>query len=71
VVLPGIGTIDVTALGKELLGLNHGVFAETRSVLNDVGLVIRTGSRPPDQRLAEIRCVPEGKKPTLYWRYSR
>lgn len=70
IILPGIDSIDVTALGDEPLGLNHGTFAQSRSVLNDVNVLIRTSGRPPNKRLADIRSVPEGSDPADYWRYS-
>jgi esterase/lipase superfamily enzyme len=60
VVVTGIETIDVTALGEDLLGLNHDVFATTRSVMDDIGLIITSSPRKaPHQRLLEIRRVPE------------
>jgi esterase/lipase superfamily enzyme len=70
ILVPNIDSIDVTAIGDEMLGLNHSVFAQTRSILNDVGLLIRTSQRPPHERLSEIRRVPEGANPPKYWRYT-
>jgi hypothetical protein len=35
-IISGVDSIDVTAIGEELFGWNHGVFATTRSVLNDI-----------------------------------
>jgi esterase/lipase superfamily enzyme len=69
IVLPDIDSIDVTKLGEEIFGLNHGTYAQSRSVLNDVGLLLE-GKRPPDQRLkAEIKGVPFGVVPPRYWQY--
>lgn len=70
IVIPGMESIDVTAIGDEILGLNHSTYAQARSVLNDVGLLLRAGTRPPHLRLSEIRGVPEGATTPLYWRYS-
>jgi esterase/lipase superfamily enzyme len=66
-VVDGIDTIDVTAIGAELLGLGHSVFAARPSILNDIRLLIQ-GMRPPHERLAEIRGVPENNAPK-WWRY--
>lgn len=63
----GIDSIDVTAIGGEILGLGHSVFASRRSILNDIGLVM-LGIRPPHQRLREMRGVPETSLPK-WWRY--
>src|SRR5262249_341215 len=40
IVLPDIDTVDVTAVGHELFGLNHDIFATGRSVLGDIGRII-------------------------------
>lgn len=70
-VVTGVETIDVTALGSELLGLNHGTFASARSILNDVALLINSGARPPHARLADIRSVPDRAETPRYWRYAK
>jgi esterase/lipase superfamily enzyme len=69
-VVEGVDSIDVTGLGADLLGLNHGVFAQARSILNDVSIVVASGHRPPHKRLADIRCVPEGSPTPRYWKYA-
>ena len=69
-VVDGIDAIDVASIGKELFGLGHGHFAQTRSMLNDVGLIIRKSLRPPSDRLSEIRGMPIGALPPKWWRYS-
>jgi esterase/lipase superfamily enzyme len=65
-VVDGIDTIDVTAIGAELFGIGHAVFAK-RSILNDIGLLIQ-GMRPPHMRLAAIQGVPGNSTPK-WWRY--
>lgn len=70
IVLPGIETIDVTALGGEFLGLNHDVFASSRLVMKDVKALLTSGLRPPSAR-GEIRGVPGGVNPPIYWRYPK
>jgi esterase/lipase superfamily enzyme len=67
IVLPGLDTIDVTSLGEELFGLNHTVFAAVRSLIDDIGILLREGRRAP--RLPQIRPFPEGSKTPQFWRY--
>jgi esterase/lipase superfamily enzyme len=63
----GVDSIDATAVGTEILGLGHSVFATSRSILNDIALLVQ-GMRPPHDRLSEIRGVP-GKSAPKWWRY--
>lgn len=70
VLVTGVDAIDVTRLGEEMLGLNHGVFAENRSILNDVSIVMKSGRRPPHRRLTDIRAMPEGSSTPTHWRFE-
>jgi esterase/lipase superfamily enzyme len=70
ILLPNIESIDVSAIGDEMFGLNHNVFASNRSLIDDIGRLVLSGARPPDQRSPQIRCVPEGMIPPHYWRYA-
>jgi esterase/lipase superfamily enzyme len=70
ILLPDMDTIDVTAIGSELFGLNHNTFASTRSAIDDIGRLLRTGERPPNVRTSEIRAVQLPDK-RLFWRYAR
>lgn len=67
-VFPGIDTIDVTALGEDVFELNHGVFSDNRSAIDDVGRLLQ-GVRPPGTRTPQLRGMPVGKNPPTYWRY--
>ncbi|TWA96960.1 alpha/beta hydrolase [Bradyrhizobium stylosanthis] len=67
IVLPGLWTIDVSLMGDELFGLNHNTFASTRSVLNDLAILLNEGKAPP--RLVEIRGFPEPPLKAAYFRY--
>jgi esterase/lipase superfamily enzyme len=67
VILAGVDSIDVSALGGELFGLNHDVFANNRSLIDDIGLVL--DGRLPGQRLRQIRPVPDTPPPPHYWRF--
>jgi esterase/lipase superfamily enzyme len=67
IVLDDIDSFDATSLGEEILGLNHGTFSKSLSILNDVHLLLLSGRRPP--RVLEVEAVPEGADPPKYWRY--
>jgi esterase/lipase superfamily enzyme len=67
ITLPGLESIDVTALGNEMFGLNHTVFATSRELINDINLLIVDGKVLP--RLATERAVPLGSSAPLYWQY--
>jgi esterase/lipase superfamily enzyme len=71
IVLPQIDSIDVTAVGNDILGLNHDTFAVTRSVMDDIGMLLTENPRRvPNRRLIEIRGVPEGGNPPRYYRLT-
>jgi esterase/lipase superfamily enzyme len=70
IILPSMETIDVTAMGDEIFGLNHNVFATTRAIVDDMKILLSTGKRPPNERLAQIRPVPELPAKPKYWRYA-
>lgn len=67
VVMEGIDTIDVSATSTEYLALNHSSYAESSALLNDIGLLLQTGERPPDARVPILQRVatPKGD----FWRY--
>ena len=64
---PPMTTIDASAIGDELFGLNHNAFATTRNVLNDLKILLESGTPPP--RLTEIRAYPEPPQRATYFRY--
>ncbi len=66
-VMPGIDTIDATAVSMDSLGLHHSGYAESNALLQDIGLLIQTGERPPLKRVPILQEVTTQKG--LYWRY--
>lgn len=66
-VMPGIDTIDATAVSMDSLGLHHSGYAESNALLQDIGLLIQTGERPPGKRVPILQKIttPKGN----YWRY--
>lgn len=67
IVISSVSTIDVSAIGDELFGLNHNTFATTRNILDDLKILIETGKLSP--RLTEIRGYPEPPQKATYFRY--
>jgi esterase/lipase superfamily enzyme len=66
-IVSGVDTIDVTATGPDLLALNHSLYAEKSALLNDIGLLLQTGERPPDKRVPILQRV--GTARGDFWRY--
>jgi esterase/lipase superfamily enzyme len=66
-VIAGIDTIDVSQTSTDYLSLNHSSYAEKTAILNDIGLLLQTGERPPDRRIPILERVttPKGD----FWRY--
>jgi esterase/lipase superfamily enzyme len=68
-IFPGIETIDVTAVGDDMLGLDHSTFASSRAVLEDLGRLIRSLTHlPPDIRTPTLKFMPD-KVSFKYWSY--
>jgi esterase/lipase superfamily enzyme len=68
VVLPGVDTIDVTAVSTDSFGLNHSGYAENNALLNDLQLLIQTGERPPEKRVPILERIGTAAG-AFYWRY--
>jgi esterase/lipase superfamily enzyme len=66
-IIPGVDTIDVTAVSTDALGLNHSGYAENPALLDDVKALMEFGLRPPDKRIKGVLTVkmPDG----LFWRF--
>jgi hypothetical protein len=67
--LPGVDSINATALGEDMFALNHDVYSSARSAIGDISRIIATSIRPPNVRSTEIRPVPEGSDHPRYWRF--
>lgn len=67
-IVPGIETIDVSAASTDSFALNHSGYAENNDLLQDIGKLILSGLRPPDQRLPALRRLSSPKGD--YWRYT-
>ncbi len=67
IVVEGVDTIDVSQTSTEYLALNHSTYAENSALLNDIGLLLQTGERPPEARIPILQRVatPKGD----FWRY--
>ena len=67
IVLDGIDTIDISQTSTDYLALNHSLYAERSALLNDIGLLLQTGERPPERRIPILERIntPKGD----FWRY--
>jgi esterase/lipase superfamily enzyme len=68
IVIDGIDTIDISATSTDFLALNHSVYAERTALLNDIGLLLQTGERPPDRRIPILQRATTAKG-AAFWRY--
>ncbi|HEX5958463.1 MAG TPA: alpha/beta hydrolase [Hyphomicrobiaceae bacterium] len=67
VILPGVDTIDISETSTDLLALNHSAYAEKSALLNDIGLLLQTGERPPERRIPILQRVSTARG--AFWRY--
>jgi esterase/lipase superfamily enzyme len=67
VIMQGIDTIDVTQTSLDYLALNHSLYAEKSALLNDIGLLLQTGERPPDKRIPILQRIESARG--AFWRY--
>lgn len=68
IIVPGIDTIDVTGASTDVFALNHSEYAQNTEVLEDIGKLIQSGLRPPDQRFTKLKPVVIDRGE--FWRYS-
>ncbi|MFK4492211.1 esterase/lipase superfamily enzyme [Bradyrhizobium sp. USDA 336] len=67
--VPGIETIDVSAVGGEMFALNHSTYSTSRAVLDDIGRIISSSAHlKPPQRTPTLRSMPD-ETDTTYWMY--
>jgi esterase/lipase superfamily enzyme len=66
-ILPGVDTIDVTETSTDALALNHSAYAEKNALLNDIGLLLQTGERPPERRIPILKKISTARGE--FWRY--
>lgn len=67
-IVPGVETIDITAVSTDSFSLNHSGYAENNDLLQDIGRLILSGLRPPEERLPALRRTPSPRGD--YWRYT-
>lgn len=67
VVVAGIDTIDITALSTEMLSLNHNGYAQKHQLIDDMRMLLKSGTRPPSSRVPTLERVTTDKG--AFWRY--
>jgi len=70
VVVKGMDTIDITALGSGFLGIrNHNLYLKPE-IIDDIEGLLRNSQRPPHDRTRRLIQQPnKGQEP--YWQYQR
>ncbi|MFL6414870.1 MAG: alpha/beta hydrolase [Bryobacteraceae bacterium] len=63
-VIPGIDTVDASAVDTSLLALSHSYFADNRSILSDLFYLIR-GNPPNERACLKARHRSDG----MYWAF--
>ena len=63
VIVPGITTIDASAVATELFSFGHSFFADSRSVLDDIRALFETGDLPQARGLHPVKIGN-----AVYWR---
>ncbi|UWU81491.1 alpha/beta fold hydrolase [Bradyrhizobium huanghuaihaiense] len=67
----GVDTIDVTAVGDDMLKINHDTSSKSRMVLEDIGHLISSRNHQlPDERITTLKSLV-GKEAMKYWYYPR
>lgn len=67
-IVKGVETIDVSAVGQDMFGLNHSTYSTSRAVIDDIGRIIISGDHPPDKRIPSLELMPD-KTHATYWMY--
>ena len=65
----GVETIDVTAAGSSVIGLNHDIYATNPAIFGDMRSVLEFGRHPPDKRSHAF--VSTATQDGAYWLYRR
>ncbi len=67
-IVAGIDTIDISSLSSDYLALNHSTYASKTALLQDIEMIIKTGTRPPERRMSAMQPVTGTRG--AYWRYE-
>jgi esterase/lipase superfamily enzyme len=68
-VYPDLDSIDATTLATEFFSLKHSEYADNRTLLDDIGLLLSQGLRPPNARTPSMRAIQTVDG--VYWQYPR
>jgi esterase/lipase superfamily enzyme len=69
IVLDGVETINITAAGDSLLGLNHDIYASNPDISKDMSSILERNLHPPDVRSRSF--LREATTEGIYWLYRR
>ena len=69
IIAKGFDTIDTSAVGLDFFSANHSGYVESPLVLNDIGALLRTGTRPPHLRSPVLRQMTT--RQGTYWAFPK
>ena len=67
-IVPGIDSVDVSAVSTALFSTNHSTYAESKELLSDISALMLEGKHPPSFRNGKFKAQGEGQR--VYWRYA-
>ncbi len=62
-----VDTIDVSDVSTDVFAVNHSVYASSSELLDDMALLVRNDTRPPDLRTPILRMKSVGTLPFWYY----
>ena len=68
VIVPGIDSVDVSAVSTALFSTNHSTYAESKELLSDISALMLEGKHPPSFRNGKFKA--QGEEQRVYWRYT-
>lgn len=67
VTIPGLDSIDASSIDLGFLNIEHSQYAESRELLNDIGLLIEHNLTPPNARNVTLLKFPSPKTNLPFW----
>ena len=63
IVVDKIYTIDISSLSTDFLSIKHGIYSESRELLEDMRSILTKGEHPPDKRSSSFLPREKGTHP--------
>ncbi|WP_295556779.1 alpha/beta fold hydrolase [uncultured Hyphomicrobium sp.] len=69
IIVPGIDSIDASAVSTDVFSLNHSEFADRSQLLDDIARIFKTGTHPPKLRYEPFEEI--AGRAGKYWKYPK